>query len=56
MERIRCQVTVTKCRTGETFSGTTVDDGLQSLWPVELVDGSVKYASVIDYIMWGEPA
>ncbi len=56
MTRTTHQVTVTKRRTGETFSGTTSDDGLQSLWPVELVDGSVEYATVLDEIVWGLPA
>lgn len=42
-------VTVTKRRTGETFTGVMADDGLQSLFTVHTETGT-KYASVLDSI------
>lgn len=43
---------------GDTFTGTTHNDGLQSLWAVHVLDSptnEVRYASVLDTIHWLAP-
>ena len=45
-------VTVTKRRTGDTFTGTMTDDGLQSLYHVKCADGETRIASLLDTIVY----
>lgn len=44
--------------THDKFTGTTHNDGLQSLWAVHVLDSptdEVRYASVLDTIHWLAP-
>jgi hypothetical protein len=52
MTKTMYHVTVTKKKTGETFEGTVNHDGLADVYAVALADGTVRFASVLDTVVW----